>query len=215
MLNKCIDSAASVKKLRIQIDDTHFYMIGKYGPTVQCISDEGITYLSVKDSVDVGKIERGELRLEDIVGGNGYLGKYQDQDLWLKSGKYGQYLEWGENKKAAKNARICGLEEAIRYIERPLTSGSVRDIDEWTSIRSGKFGHYIYRKMPGDKEPQFISLKEFRKGYLVCDVEELYDYIAEKSVAVDKSLAVDKVENKSRSGSGRGSGRGYKPMKKI
>ena len=104
------------KKHEIKIDDTHFYMIGKYGPVIKCIKkNDGIkagqekdkdtvTFIPVKKDIDLQKLERGEYKLEDVIeytkNDNMCAGKYQGFDLLLKKGKYGLYASWGENTKS-------------------------------------------------------------------------------------------------------------------
>ena len=104
------------KKHEIKIDDTHFYMIGKYGPVIKCIKkNDGIkagqekdkdtvTFIPVKKDIDLQKLERGEYKLEDVIeytkNDNVCAGKYQGFDLLLKKGKYGLYASWGENTKS-------------------------------------------------------------------------------------------------------------------
>ena len=110
------------KKHEIKIDDTHFYMIGKYGPVIKCIKTnddikhndgikvgqdkdkDNVTFIPVKKDIDLQKLERGEYKLEDVIeytkNDNMCAGKYQGFDLLLKKGKYGLYVSWGENTKS-------------------------------------------------------------------------------------------------------------------
>ena len=47
----------------------------------------------MKKNFDLDKLKKGEYRLEDILlqSTNNSLGKYKDQDVLIKKGKYGLY----------------------------------------------------------------------------------------------------------------------------
>jgi len=53
----------------------------------------------------------------------------------------------------------------------------IRIIDENTSIRKGKFGAYIYHKTKHMKSPQFFNMSKFKKGYVVCDLQDIKDWL--------------------------------------
>lgn len=56
--------------------------------------------------------------------------------------------------------------------------GIIRHINEYASIRDGKFGSaYIYFRPPAMKKPKFIALKGFPYDYMKCDVALLLDWI--------------------------------------
>ena len=60
----------------------------------------------------------------------------------------------------------------------------VRYINSNMSIRTGKFGHYIYFKKPADERPTFFPLKGFKGDYITCPHDELEEWIIE-TYAVD------------------------------
>ena len=49
----------------------------------------------------------------------------------------------------------------------------MREINAHTSVRSGKFGAYIYYKNPKMKTPAFVSLREFKGDWKTCDTQVL------------------------------------------
>ncbi len=55
----------------------------------------------------------------------------------------------------------------------------IRNIHPDLSIRKGKFGAYIYYKTNEMKNPEFFSLKKFKKGFNTCTKEELLQWICE------------------------------------
>jgi len=53
----------------------------------------------------------------------------------------------------------------------------VRYINSTMSIRTGKFGHYIFHQNPGDDRPTFFPLKGFKGDYVDGPIDELLDWI--------------------------------------
>jgi len=59
-----------------------------------------------------------------------------------------------------------------------IGTGIIRNINEYASIRDGKFGSaYIYFRTPAMKKPKFIALKGFPYDYMKCDAALLLDWI--------------------------------------
>jgi DNA topoisomerase-1 len=134
------------------------------------------------------------------------LGKHDGADLFLRTGRYGPYLTWGDQKQSlpaqfklggAHNENVDEIQitydEAVRYANSDtlnansnapnangsgatlITSGTsiLREINAHTSVRSGKFGAYIYYKNPKMKTPAFVSLREFKGDWKTCDTQVL------------------------------------------
>ena len=81
-----------------------------------------ISYL-LKKILILEKLKKGQYKLEDIIENNvvdKILGKYQDNDLILKTRKFGLYVTWGDNKKSINDINInvndITLENVIQYI---------------------------------------------------------------------------------------------------
>jgi DNA topoisomerase-1 len=121
------------------------------------------------------------------------IGTYGGFDVVLKNGRFGKYVVWGKDgahrksieKKHLKNkdSSSISLDEVIRFIENDLADndsatktggggsggeGIVRIINDDISIRSGKYGNYIFYKTMQMKKPKFISLKNFNKDIYTC-----------------------------------------------
>ena len=177
------------KREEYQIDEDHIYMIGKYGPVIKCTKTEKATFLYVRKDIDMQKLKEGKYTLKELVIENPskgrILGKYKDEDLLLKQGKFGLYAEWGENKKSLsylkKEAVDITFEEVIKYIEESPSGNQniIRKIDDVMSIRKGKFGNYIFYKTEKMKKPKFLKLNKFKEDYKVCEIEILKDWILE------------------------------------
>ena len=129
------------------------------------------------------------------------LGKYNGIDLFLRTGKYGPYLTWGENKKSLTHLKskgqtdtatvvnvdvdtiTCSYDDAVRHIESSAiepaapsasTNPSIlREINAFTSVRTGQYGPYIYYKNPKMKAPAFVSLRGFKEDWKTCDLRIL------------------------------------------
>ena len=173
----------SPDKMSIKIDETHSYMVGKYGPVVKCAEklengNESVSFKAIKKDTDVEKLVSGEVDLNKVLKESSreksyILGKHQLDDIILKKGKYGLYLTWGKNTKNLKELGNRPI-ESITYedIKTYLEQGSniVREISSSTSIRKGAKGHYIFYKTLKMKQPTFHSLQGFKQDYEKCDV---------------------------------------------
>jgi len=121
------------------------------------------------------KLKRNEYALDDLIElKNNYLGKYQDHDLYIKTGKFGPYVEWGENKKGIKSI----LEETKKTVDEitledieaafddpafKIDKNVLRVLNKDMSVRKGKYGAYVYYKRADMKSPSFLNIKNFPK----------------------------------------------------
>jgi DNA topoisomerase I len=174
-------------KKGIYIDDKHTYMIGKYGPCLKYDDNGEVSFKKVKKDLDMNKLKNGEYSLQDVLDTNKYggnnIGIYKQQEIVLKNGKFGKYLSHNGKNYSVKGIDIDAitLEEAIRIINTPKTSGILKEFKssregESISIRTGKYGPYIYFKNKHMTRPRFINLGEKKwKEMTLSDVEELMD----------------------------------------
>jgi DNA topoisomerase-1 len=179
------------RKLEIKIDENNTYLIGKYGPvikTTETVNGKQVTnFKSIKDDLDVTKIEAGEYNINEMVNDTSKkvinLGKYDTQDVILRKGKYGLYVAWGTNSKTLKELGNRPIESiTFAEVEPFLSSGSnlVREINKCTSIRVGSKGDYIFYKTQKMKKPMFYGLQGFEKDYKICDLDILKSWMKEK-----------------------------------
>lgn len=196
-------------KFSLKIDDFHTLIIGKFGPVIRQRTNDASkkdTFIAVKKDLDISKAHL--LKFEDIIDptqvkSNGSIGKYKGEDLFIKKGKYGIYAQWntktGVETKTLKELDSKPLElieymEVLRILEKDTTLdserpvGFVRELSPTLSIRTGKFGDYIFYKKPRVKTPQFFKLKDFISGTGIsgstkgldprkCDKEVLLNWI--------------------------------------
>jgi DNA topoisomerase-1 len=163
-------------KFSLKIDDIHTLIIGKYGPVIkrQQKNDKEATFIPVKKDLDITQAHL--LKLEDMIEPltktNGSIGKYKGEDLFIKKGKYGLYAQWLKETRTLKELDGKTIEQVeyldvLRILERETTLdperpvGFVRELSPTLSIRTGKFGDYIFYKKPRDKTPKFLKLKDF------------------------------------------------------
>ena len=154
-------------KLTIKIDEKHTYMIGKYGPVIAYKENEKLKFKSVKKDIDIEKLKRGEYKLKDIIQvayKKNILGKYKNQEVVLKNGKFGLYVTIdGKNIsiKLEKTEDEIVLDDVIPFIKNGKQSGSsiIKQLNENISIRNGKYGPYVFYKTDKMKKPRFINMK--------------------------------------------------------
>ena len=146
----------------------------------------------VKSDISIEKLKNGEYKLDEIIvtseDNNKLLGEFMQKSVYLKYGKFGYYLEWGEIKKSLTNLKInvpiknIELNDAINILQSAQEAGNslVRKIDENLAIRKGKYGDYIFYKTEKMKRPQFLKLNGFDDDYKNCNILNIRLWIKEK-----------------------------------
>jgi DNA topoisomerase-1 len=188
-------------KFSLKIDDMHTLIIGKYGPVIKrqtSNKSKDVTFIPVKKDLDITKAHL--LKLEDMIEpttttttkANGLIGKYKGEDLFIKKGKYGLYAQWSRDGKQesmslkeleGKTIEQVEYLDVLRILEKDTTldpekpAGFVRELSSTLSIRTGKFGDYIFYKKPRVKTPQFFKLKDFNSDARKCDKDILLNWI--------------------------------------
>jgi DNA topoisomerase-1 len=198
-LTNAIESLHDLKKFSLVIDDQHTLIIGKHGPVIKCISQKhpkNVSFLPVKKNLDIEDLKHiPNISLEHVVDNNinnlskNAIGKYKGQELFIKKGKYGIYAQWGKETKSLKEEFASTPIEKINYIDvikfldrdtvldptRPV--GFVRELNSNLSIRTGKYGDYIFYKKPRTKNPLFFKLNGFDSDYKKCDKTLILNWI--------------------------------------
>ena len=179
--------------------------IGQYGPVLKrtSIEDAKAEYATIKhgNKLDMEKLKRGEYNLEELIEKQNDLGEYEGFPLIIKNGKYGPYVQWGENTESLRNIGIqlenIERESLIKYLQSKnnggennggennsgdgngenLVTNNTRIINQNLSIRVGKYGPYIFYKTPAMKKPVFHPMKKCPLKYTDCDVQLLLNWI--------------------------------------
>jgi DNA topoisomerase-1 len=198
---------SSLTKQTFQLDAEHVFVFHMNGPVIKKISaetddDDGddcddppakkATYISVKKNIeiDVEKLKRSEYTLADLAEiEHDCLGTHEDQNVYIKTGRYGAYIEYGDRKISIKTVKKplseITLEDVVGFLlpenspERAATAGTkiLRVLSPTMSIRGGKFGPYVFYKRADMKKPEFLNIKKFKDGYFDCDAAVLVDWL--------------------------------------
>jgi len=196
-LTNVTEKLQNLKKFCIIIDENHSLIIGKHGPVVKYIDPKDckkISFIPVKKNIDIDNLKNiPQLTLDDVIDNSikdkEAIGKYKGQDLFIKKGKYGIYAQWGKETKSLKDEfSALKLEEiqyidVIRYLDKDTILdpskpvGFVRELNNHLSIRTGKFGDYIFYKKPRIKKPEFFKLNGFDSDYKKCDKSLILNWI--------------------------------------
>jgi len=205
-LTRIIDGLKDLKKFEIRIDNEYSIIIGKYGPVIKFTDSKdtnkdkikkNATFIPVKKGLDIKLLldfeetNGRQLTLDDVMdkakSSQDSIGKYKGQDLFIKNGRYGIYAQWGTNMKSLKelDKPIDKLEylEVLTFLEKDnlldptKPVGLVRELSSNLSIRTGKFGDYIFYKKPRAKKPEFLKLNGFKDDYKSCDKGLLLNWI--------------------------------------
>lgn len=186
--------AGIVTKQTYMIDDLHHLVFEKYGPVIKQTQDDGtIEYLPVKKDVTINleRLKKNEYTLDDLLDIKiKSLGKYEGEDLYIKNGRYGLYLEWGDNRESIKQIDIPNDDISIADVstflknikskkenEKEVDNNVLRTLNNFMSVRKGKFGAYVYYKRPDMKSPQFLNIKKFPEGFFACEPETLVNWL--------------------------------------
>ena len=174
-------------KVSIAIDEYHTYIIGKYGPVLKYSptgDKKDISFKAVKKDLDMEALKAGSLSLEDILEVKDTkgreLGEYQGSPLYVKKGKFGLYVEWGEQKRSLKtlgDVAECDITyDMVVNSVLSINKAIVREITKDMSIRTGRYGAYIYYKTATMGKPSFKSLKGFKEDYEKCSLKKVVEY---------------------------------------
>jgi len=181
------------KKMRhtYEINEECSLVFGKNGAYIR-YNDKEKSNRSVNPNIDIdfAKLERKEYRLNDLLEiSDDYLGVYEGNSLYLKKGQHGAYAEWGDKKQSFKYLGIkkhigeLTFEEIVKILEElkmkkvESNKGILRILTEDISIRTGKYGTYVYYCTTKMKKPDFISLKKFRGGFMTCEPKVLLEWV--------------------------------------
>ena len=196
-LNNVTNQLEDFKKFTLEIDKNHTLIVGKYGPVVKYIdpnNSKKISFLPVKKNIDIDNLKLAtnltlDCVVDNIVIDKEAIGKYKGQDLFIKKGKYGIYAQWGKETKSLKeeftHLKIEEIQyiDVIRYLDKDTVLdptkpvGLVRELNNHISIRTGKYGDYIFYKKPRAKKPDFLKLDGFNIDYKKCDKMLILNWI--------------------------------------
>jgi DNA topoisomerase-1 len=169
------------KKDTVIIDQIYTCVNTKHGLTlVETIvtgGEKSSKFHKIKDNFTYDEIKTNQdtLHFDDLVDANcsdKLLGIYKENDVILKNGKFGAYICYN-NKNIALSTEL----KKLKYDEINI-SNIIDDLDETReqkdqnilkvlnkdiSIRTGKFGPYIFYKTAKMKKPKFININKIKE----------------------------------------------------
>jgi len=197
-IEKIIKPIKQKNKDKIILDEENTYMISRYGPVIKRVKDGKTKFLKVKEGIDIEKLKRKEYSLNEILVSEGkpvsntrLLGEMYDKNVFLKKGRFGLYIEWGDaptNSKISLNKKFKNSDEelfeklTLEDIQEYLIEQKprIRELGKNASIRVGNYGPYIYFKTEKMKNPKFVSLKGFKHDYEKCDFKIISEWLKTK-----------------------------------
>ena len=145
---------------------------------------------------------------EGADGDERVLGMDGDDEIWLKSGRFGPYVQRGEptpdNKKPPRASLPRGWNKDEMDLEKALTLLSLpREIGEhpeggMISSNFGRFGPYVMHQLPDEAKPVYANLK---------DPNDVFEIGMNRAV----ELLAEKRANPGR----RGGGTSAKPLREL
>jgi DNA topoisomerase I len=158
-----VDDTREKNNKEYQIDDNHFYIIGKFGPCIKKVNktdkhkDE---FFSIQKGITLEQIKEKKMNINNIIDDNS-IGQYNGEKLFLLNGKFGPYTKYKGKTFSLKDVSPVSLKKVIEIIEnKGQTSSILREINDVISIRKGKYGPYVFYKTKTMNKPHFINMKK-------------------------------------------------------
>jgi DNA topoisomerase-1 len=189
-IQKMVKELNKIEKKVYNIDENYsliFYKDGFLLKHKSLLNEDGKPVLkSVKKGlkIDIGKLEANGYSYEDLAETEQrILGMWREHEIELKMGKFGAYVEYGDDKKVSLNKLKKSLDKIMLEDVIPILDASMEEKQVSTvlrvltptlSVRNGKFGPYIFYKTEKMKKPKFFDLKGFDQGF---GSEDLLEWI--------------------------------------
>ena len=184
-IQKLVKEVNKIERKVYDIDENYSLIFYKDGFLLKhkvLLNEDGKPMLkSVKKGlkIDTAKLETGGYTYEDLAETERrILGTWREHEIELKMGKFGAYVEYGDDKKVSLNKlkkqldKIV-LEDVVPFLEEEKPATTVlRVLTPTLSVRNGKFGPYIFYKTEKMKKPKFFDLKGFDQGFGSDDLLE-------------------------------------------
>jgi len=183
---------AKLEKQTYPLDEKNVLIFERYGPVIRKTLEDGtFQYSNVKKEIkiDLELLKSGRYLVDNLIEiKTGLLGIYEGQDMVLKTGKYGPYVECGDKRESVKLLEKpldqITLNDVIPLFEKEDNPDKsvLRKIDESMSLRRGKFGNYVFYKTETMVKPEFFNIKKFDKCPITCDAQILIQWLKDKYI---------------------------------
>ena len=199
-IKELMNPLKTLQKQVFPVDDNHVLIYEKFGPVLRMNAeiDKKPEYKSVKRdiNIDLDRLKNGGYTLEDLLEiKEKLLGEYKTMPLYLRTGKFGAYVTWGENTESLKDIKkifdeiefvdVCNLldekdkNNKNKDDKKSTDENILRSINENLSVRKGKYGAYIFYKRSDMLKPTFLNIKKFPEWFTTCKIETLLGWINE------------------------------------
>ena len=191
-LKELSKSIKDVKKQSYNICDGYEFIFEKYGPVIKhTLEDGNIEYLPGNNEIDIdlNKLKQKKYELHELLDNSTQcLGTYENEDIYIKNGRYGYYVEWGENRESIKTIKTpineIDIEVITKFLqdkkENKVDNSVLRVLNDSMSVRKGKFGPYVFYRTKEMKKPRFLNIKKFTEGFLKCDENTLVEWLCQE-----------------------------------
>jgi len=182
-------------------NDEYKFVFEKYGPVLRKVLADGTyEYKSVKKGLkfDLDKLKRGEYHIDELihVDANTQIGEYGAIPIYLKTGPFGLYIEYGEKNESLESMGIIyslDSSDSVSIFDKVLAifvkrdesaensdSKIIRTLTSEISIRNGKYGAYIHYLPAASTKPKFFNIQKFKESYRHCSEEVILKWIKDK-----------------------------------
>ena len=175
-----------VKKASYKIDESHEVVFLKHGPVIRDNISSEYKTISKEVNVDMERLKAGDYKLDELVQqGARSIGDWEGSTLTITNGRFGIYAQWGENKKSLKFIKKPFIEITIDDVKEHLTKTTknenniLRELNHDFSVRTGKYGPYIYYKRKDMAKPEFYNIKKFKESFTYCNTDVLIKWVCE------------------------------------
>ena len=174
---------SQITKQSYLIQDGYEFVFEKYGPSIKHTLEDGtVEYIAARKDVDLEKLKANEYTLDDLIETTERnIGKIENQDVYVKTGRYGMYVEYGDKRISIKSPDLSfeniTIDDVEKLVETPKEKSVLRELNSQMDIRRGQYGAYVYYKRPDMKKPQFLNIKKCPHGFLNCSIEILVEWL--------------------------------------
>ena len=193
-IQTCLTPLQAKMKESYSIDDTHELIFGKTGAVIRVKNTKEYKSVQKQYRVNFEQLINGLVRLEDILEvPEDCLGIYENEQMVIKKGPYGAYVQWGSQKenidKLVRSSKLPLSSITIEMVENYLAKNALaqnpsilRILDKNSSVRKGKnrAGNYIFYKNDTMKKPAFIPIRKCPHDVLKDDIESIRAWVYEQ-----------------------------------
>ena len=185
-IKSCATPIKKIEKKFFPLQENYDIVFERYGPTIRHHLEDGkIEYFNVKKEVNisVANIENNKYDLKDIIDTpTSCIGLWENEEVFIKEGRFGMYLQYGETKKPLKHIQKpkehVTWEDILPTLEsKQLEPNFLRKYNETTSLRKGKYGPYIFYQTESMSKPSFFNIKKYKGDCFHDEVDTVLEWV--------------------------------------